>query len=147
MALLLGVDVELGTPLQSLLHLRVAVPGGAAPPRPTGGAAARSPAAAKRAAAKLLPPDSVPDVLVDATGARCDLFDGFGFEQITVLRSQRALGLVVHFVNGKTPEEKAVEEGTWAHQYHQARFTLLTVVYPPPATRKTAVISARVHPG
>ena len=49
----------------------------------------------------------LPDVLVDATGARCDLFDGFGFDQLTVLRSQRALGLVIHFVNGKTPEEKA----------------------------------------
>ena len=27
------------------------------------------------------------DMLVDATGARCSLFDGFGFSQVTVLKS------------------------------------------------------------
>jgi hypothetical protein len=76
---------------------------------------------------------------------RCSLFDGFGFSQVTimkpnpnpsphpnptpipnphqvtVLKSARALGLVCHLVNGKSREEKALQEGTWAHQYHQAR--------------------------
>ena len=34
------------------------------------------------------------DVLVDATGARCGLFTAIGFEQVTALKSQRALGVV-----------------------------------------------------
>ena len=62
------------------------------------------------------------DVLVDATGARCDLFTTLGFEQVTALKSARALGVVCHFVNGKTPTENALTEANWAQQYHKERF-------------------------
>ena len=62
------------------------------------------------------------DVLVDATGARCGLFGTIGFEQVTALKSQRALGVVCNFINRKTTEENALPEGNWAQQYHTARF-------------------------
>ena len=65
------------------------------------------------------------DVLVDATGARCELFRTIGFEQVTALKSARALGVVVHFHNRKTPTENALEEKNWAQQYHKARFEQL----------------------
>ena len=65
------------------------------------------------------------DVLVDATGARCELFRDIGFEQVTALKSQRALGVVCHFHNHKTAEENALAEGNWAQQYNTARFKRL----------------------
>ena len=65
------------------------------------------------------------DVLVDATGARCGLFSTIGFEQVTALKSARALGVVCHFVNAKTALENALPEANWAQQYHTARFARL----------------------
>ena len=65
------------------------------------------------------------DVLVDATGARCELFQTIGFEQVTALKSARALGVVCHFYNRKTTVENALEEKNWAQQYHKARFERL----------------------
>ena len=65
------------------------------------------------------------DVLVDATGARCGLFTAIGFEQVTALKSARALGVVCHFYNRKTAEENALSEGSWAQQYYTARFAKL----------------------
>ena len=65
------------------------------------------------------------DVLVDATGARCGLFSTIGFEQVTALKSQRALGVVCHFHNTKSAVENALEEANWAQQYHKKRFNEL----------------------
>lgn len=64
-------------------------------------------------------------VLVDSTGARCPLFDSLGFEQVTVLKSAQALGLVCHLQNGRTKEETQLHESNWAHQFHQAKFNKL----------------------
>ena len=49
-------------------------------------------------------------LLVDATGARCPLFEALGFGQVTVLKSAQALGLVCHLKNTKTKEETQVHE-------------------------------------
>ena len=62
------------------------------------------------------------DVLVDATGARCGLFTTIGFDQVTALKSARALGVVCHFVNGKTSWENALTEANWAQQFNGPRF-------------------------
>ena len=61
-------------------------------------------------------------MLVDATGARCPVFNEIGFEQVTALKSARALGVVCHFHNRRTPEENALPESNWAQQYHTQRF-------------------------
>ena len=50
------------------------------------------------------------ELLVDATGARCPLFEALGFGQVTVLKSAQALGLVCHLKNTKTKEETQVHE-------------------------------------
>ena len=50
------------------------------------------------------------ELLVDATGARCPLFETLGFGQVTVLKSAQALGLVCHLKNTKTKEETQVHE-------------------------------------
>ena len=43
-------------------------------------------------------------------------------EQVTALKSARALGVVCHFHNHKTPEENALPESNWAQQYQTDRF-------------------------
>ena len=65
---------------------------------------------------------SLPDILIDATGARCELFDALGFSQTTVFKSARALCIVIHLVNHKTGEELRLEECTWSQQFHQKTF-------------------------
>jgi hypothetical protein len=65
------------------------------------------------------------DVLVDASGARCPLLDGLGFEQTVALKSQRALCIVISLVNGKTTEELNERESTWASQFYQKEFAAL----------------------
>ena len=65
------------------------------------------------------------DLLIDATGARCPLFQEMGFSQQTMLRSARALGIVCHFVYGAEAWETRLQEGTWSQQYYQERFTSL----------------------
>ena len=65
------------------------------------------------------------DVLVDATGARCGLFTTIGFEQVTALKSARALGVVCHFYNGKSSWENALDEANWAQQFQKERFARL----------------------
>ena len=108
-ALLLGVRVSFGTPLADLADLRTflrstrSAEASLQPPKaPTREAAEPAPDGASGAA--------VPAVLVDATGARCGLFSAIGFEQQTVLRSARALGIVVHLFNRKTAEEVRIAE-------------------------------------
>jgi len=64
-------------------------------------------------------------LLVDATGARCPLFDSLDFEQVTVLKSAQALGLVCHMRNGRSSYETQLQESNWSHQFHQARFAKL----------------------
>ena len=56
---------------------------------------------------------SLPDVLLDATGARCELFETLGFNHGTVLKSARALCIVMHLANEKTAEEMRISENTW----------------------------------
>ncbi len=68
------------------------------------------------------PSRGAPHLVVDATGARCPLFGSLGFEQLTVLKSGRALGLVCHLLNGRTARENNVEETSVATQYNQAAF-------------------------
>ena len=82
------------------------------------------------------------ELLVDATGARCPLFEALGFGQVTVLKSAQALGLVCHLKNTKTKEETQVNESNWAQQFHTAKFkalsdqgaTLQNIVYCAPHT-------------
>ena len=66
------------------------------------------------------------ELLVDATGARCPLFEALGFGQVTVLKSAQALGLVCHLKNTKTKEETQVNESNWAQQFHTAKFKALS---------------------
>ena len=119
--LLLGVRVHLGAALTDLPSLRRLVLDDASARcgAPTGhpSAAGGSPAGAAN--------DAGFDVLVDATGARCPMFEAVGFEQQTVLKSARALGLVCHFHNGRTPAETRLEESNWAQQFHTAKFRAL----------------------
>ena len=70
-------------------------------------------------------PPIVPDVLVDASGARCELFEGVGLTHSVALKTSRAICCVVHLVNGKTPEEMRLQESTWSQQYHQPIFAKL----------------------
>ena len=67
---------------------------------------------------------ALPDVLIDATGARCALFETLGLTQSTT-RFARATCLVVHLRNHKTAEENNLQESTWSQQYHQAAFAAL----------------------
>lgn len=94
--------------------------------------------AAKRSGRAMAPAPSrhaelearLPDVLVDATGARCPLFEALGFSQGTVLRSARALCIVMHLRNGKTADENRLQESTWSSQYHQHKFAGLVHAAP-----------------
>lgn len=76
-------------------------------------------------ASRLVNTNPLPDVLLDATGARCELFESLGFAHETVLRSARALCIVIHLHHGKTAEENRLTESTWSSQYHQAQFGAL----------------------
>jgi hypothetical protein len=60
---------------------------------------------------------ALPDVLVDATGARCELFSSVGLTHAVALRTARALCIVLHLVNGRTAEEMHLHESTWSSQY------------------------------
>ena len=108
-ALLLGVHLHFECPVTSLAALEEA------------GffAAANAPAAGGRQLRAAY------HLMVDATGARCPIFDSLGFEQVTVLKSAQALGLVCHMKNGKTKMETQLKESNWSHQFHQAKFTSL----------------------
>ena len=64
-------------------------------------------------------------MLIDATGARCPLFDRFGFEQQPVLKAGRALGIVCHLPHGGSPVENKLRQSTWSHQYFQQQFKSL----------------------
>ncbi len=89
-----------------------------APGKGRGGGSA-APAAQKGA-----PPGEPPDVLVDATGARCQLFETLGLTQLST-RFARATCIVVHLANHKTVEEMRLQESTWSQQYHQQTFAQL----------------------
>ncbi|KAL1523833.1 hypothetical protein AB1Y20_018754 [Prymnesium parvum] len=105
-ALLLGVQVDLGAPVSDLHSLRdLASSGSFVKAIPSGGAAG----------------DVNFDVLVDGTGARCDFFSSIGFEQELVLKGARAIGIVVHFHNRKTAMELQLREANWAHQFWTTR--------------------------
>ena len=65
------------------------------------------------------------DVIVDASGARCELLDGLGFSQTVALRSARALCIVISLQNKKTKEELELRESTWSQQYYQDEFGAL----------------------
>ena len=65
------------------------------------------------------------DVLIDASGARCELLDSLGFAQTVALRSARALCIVISLANSKSREELELRESTWSSQYYQAEFTQL----------------------
>ena len=65
------------------------------------------------------------DVIVDASGARCELLDGLGFSQTVALRSARALCIVLSLQNKKTKEELELRESTWSQQYYQDEFGAL----------------------
>ena len=65
----------------------------------------------------------LPDVLLDATGARCELFEHLGFSHGVVLKSARALCIVMHLKNERSSEEMKLRESTWSAQYHQADFS------------------------
>lgn len=96
----------------------------------------------------------LPDVLIDATGARGELFSGVGFTQSVALKTARALCIVIHLVsiaedsnqnapsslcvcepnasracalqvNGRMPDELRLPESTWSQQYHQHLFAAL----------------------
>ena len=69
-------------------------------------------------------PGEPPDVLVDATGARCELFEKLGLTQLST-RFARATCIVVHLQNHKTVEEMRLPESTWSQQYHQQTFAQL----------------------
>ena len=62
------------------------------------------------------------DLLVDATGARCTLFNDLGFSQVTMLKGARSLGIVCHLAIASEAWEARLSEGSWASQYHQQRF-------------------------
>ena len=62
------------------------------------------------------------DVLVDASGARCELLDSLGFSQQVALRSARALCIVISLANHRTPAELELRESTWSQQYYLAEF-------------------------
>ena len=68
----------------------------------------------------------LPEVLVDATGARCQLFEHVGLCHSVALRTGRAAAIVVHLVHGKTADEMRLQESTWSQQYHQALFASLS---------------------
>ena len=88
---------------------------------------------------------SVPfHILIDATGARCPLFESLGFEQLTALKSAQVsrrrftrgrashptnhtphAASSAHFVNGKTRQETQLGESNWASQFHKERFARL----------------------
>ena len=65
------------------------------------------------------------DVLVDASGGRCSIFDHLGFAQTVALRSARAIGIVISLVNRKSPAELELRESTWSSQYFQHEFRQL----------------------
>jgi hypothetical protein len=65
------------------------------------------------------------DVIVDASGARCELLDGLGFSQTVALRSARALCIVISLQNKKTKEELELRESTWSQQFYQGEFGAL----------------------
>lgn len=65
------------------------------------------------------------DVLVDASGARCELLDALGFSQTVALKSARALCIVLSLVNNKTKEELELRESTWSQQFYQEEFAEL----------------------
>ena len=56
----------------------------------------------------------LPDVLLDATGARCELFEHLGFSHGVVLKSARALCIVMHLKNERSSEEMKLRESTWS---------------------------------
>ena len=63
------------------------------------------------------------DVLVDASGARCDgVLSPLGFSQAVALRSARALCLVISLMNCRSATELQQRESTWSSQYFQAEF-------------------------
>ena len=80
---------------------------------------------ASDAAAAAAAGGGAPHVLIDATGARCPLFDRFGFEQQPVLKAGRALGIVCHLPHGGSPVENKLRQSTWSHQYFQQQFKSL----------------------
>jgi len=112
--LLIGVTFRFGASVSSLEQLRYL---SLEPAAPTGGAPAADGGGLGFA--------NCFDLLVDATGARCPLFEQLGFSQVTVLKSAQALGLVVHLKNGKTKQETQLHESNWAHQFHMAKFASL----------------------
>ena len=59
-------------------------------------------------------------VLVDASGARCQLLATLGFGREVGLKSARALCIVLSLANDKTPEELELRESTWSAQYSRA---------------------------
>jgi len=65
------------------------------------------------------------DVLVDASGGRCPIFEQLGFAQTVALRSARAIGIVISLVNRKSPAELELRESTWSAQYFQHEFRQL----------------------
>ena len=65
------------------------------------------------------------DMLVDASGARCELLNSLGFCQEVSLKSQKALCIVISLANNKSPEELELRESTWSQQYFQAEFGAL----------------------
>ena len=65
------------------------------------------------------------DMLVDASGARCELLNSLGFCQEVSLKSQKALCIVISLANNKSPEELELRESTWSQQCFQAEFGAL----------------------
>jgi hypothetical protein len=132
-ALLLGVQIRLGASVKDLADLRAVEPSNRNRRSLDWPADVRLSLDTHSLKAVRLPPTPQKDggatfsadVLVDATGSRCPLFNDVGFEQITALKSARALGVVCHFYNGKTAKENALPEANWAQQYHTARFKSL----------------------
>ncbi|KAL3916729.1 MAG: hypothetical protein SGPRY_006696, partial [Prymnesium sp.] len=114
-ALLLGVRVELGSPITELqAMLTLSSRPSSREGEVTGNGEDKSPVDRNEF-----------EVLVDATGARCDLFSSIGLSQEVVFKGARAIGVVVHLHNGKTPKELQLREANWAHQFHTARFNRL----------------------
>eukprot|EP00049_Salpingoeca_infusionum_P004427 m.79151 g.79151 ORF g.79151 m.79151 type:complete len:1531 (-) comp12559_c2_seq1:1806-6398(-) len=63
-------------------------------------------------------------VVMAAGGANDQVTTRLGFET-TVMATSQALGLVAHWENNKTPEERHLEEFSWASQYNQPLFDQL----------------------
>jgi len=71
--------------------------------------------------------DGASDLLVDATGSRCPLFDNCGFRQVSVLKSAQALGVVCHLKNEQTKSEAQLHESNCARGSIASKSSVLSV--------------------